>query len=177
VLHEAYVAALHASTQAARTLDELAVTAGAPSKVLAHARAAVSAQARRRVSQPRPVHGIPGDPAISGTPFRHSRMATGRPGPVEEAIRARHVYDPVVLVRAAAIDNAARQLIIQAEDAAPAAGSPDTSATGRRSTSNPAQLAAQSFPRDMTARPAAGQPPGPARRATSSGSRVPRRIP
>jgi len=177
VLHEAYVAALDASAQAARVLDELAVAVGAPSTMLAHVRVAASAQSRRRGSQPRPGSGIPGDPTLSGTPFRNSRVATGRPGPVEEAIRARRVRDPVVLLRAAAIDNAARELIIQAEDAAAASSSPDTAATRRRTASNPAQLAAQSFPHDLTATPAAGQSPSPARHATSSGSRVPRRIP
>ena len=81
---------------------------------------------------PRPDDGIPGDPPPADMPFTHSRAATGRPGPVEEAIRARRVYDPVVLMRAAAIDNAARQLIIQAENAAPTSSSPDTPTTVRR---------------------------------------------
>ena len=177
VLHEAYRVALDASVQAARALDELSVAAGAPSMVLALARAAASAQSIRRGTPPRPDDGIPGDPPPADMPFTHSRIATGRPGPVEEAIRARRVYDPVVLMRAAAIDNAARQLIIQAENAAPTSSSPDTPTTGRRSASSAAQLAAQSFPYDLTARPAARQPPSPAKRATSSSSRVPRRAP
>jgi hypothetical protein len=176
VLHEAYRAALDASVQAARALDELSITAGAPSKALALARAAASAQSRRRGSQPRPDDGTPGDPPLSGTPFTHSRAATGRPGPVEEAIRARRMSDPVILMRAAAIDNAARQLILHAENAAPAPSSPDTPANIRRSASSSARLAAQSFPHDLTAGPATGQPPGPARRTASSSSRVRRRI-
>jgi len=178
VLHVAYRVALDASVQAARALDELSIAAAAPSKALALARAAAaSAQSRRRGSQPRPDDGIPGDPPLSDTPFTHSRAATGRPGPVEEAIRARRVSDPVILLRAAAIDNAARQLIIQAENATSASSSPDTSTTGRRSASSAAQLAAQSFPYDLTARPAAEQPPRSNRHATSSSSRVPRRVP
>ena len=177
VLQEAYRVALDASVQGARALDELSIAASAPSKALALARTAASAQSSRRGSQPRPDDGIPGDPPLSGTPFTHSRAATGRPGPVEEAIRARRVYDPIILMRAAAIDNAARQLIIQAEDATPASSSPDTPANIRRPASSAAQLAAQSFPYDQTARPAAGQPPRSARRTTSSSSRVPRRVP
>ena len=177
VLHEAYRVALDASVQAARALDELSVAAAAPSKALALARAAASAQSSRRGSQPRPDDGIPGDQPLSDTPFTHSRAATGRPGPVEEAIRARRMSDPVILLRAAAIDNAARQLIIQAENTTSASNSPDTPTNIRRPASSAAQLAAQSFPYDLTARPAAGQPPSPARRATSSNSRALRRAP
>ena len=177
VLHEAYRVALDASVQAARALDELSIAAAAPSKALALARAAAPAQSSRRGSQPRPDDGIPGDPPLSGTPFTHSRAATGRPGPVEEAITARRVSDPVILLRAAAIDNAARQLIIQAENTTSASSSPDTPTNIRRPASSAAQLAAQSFPHDLTARPTAEQPPSPARRATSSSSRAPRRAP
>jgi hypothetical protein len=174
-LHDAYRAALDAGIQAAQALDKLSITAGAPSKALALARAAAAAQARRRGSQPRLEDPAPGDPPLSGTPFTHSRAATGRPGPVEQAIRARRVTDSVTLMRAAAIDNAARQLILQAENATPAPPSPDTPPKIRHTVSDAAQLAAQSFPRDLTARPAAAQPPGPAVRAASSGSRSPRR--
>ena len=177
VLHEAYHVALEASVQAARALDELSITAGAPSNALALARAASPAQSRWRGSQPRPDDGTPGGPPLSGTPFTASRTATGRPGPVEEAIRARHVADPVILMRAAAIDNAARKLIIQAENATPARSSPDTPANMRRPASSAARLAAQSFPHDLTARPAAGQPPGQATRTASPTSRIPRRTP
>lgn len=176
-LHVAYRVALDASVQAARALDELSIAAAGPSKALALARAAASAQSRRRGSQPRPDDGIPEDPPLSDTPFTHSRAATGRPGPVEKAIRARRVSDPVILMRAAAIDNAARQLIIQAENTTSASSSPDTPTNIRRPASNAAQLAAQSFPHDLTARPTAGQPPSPARRATSSSSRATRRAP
>ena len=176
VLHEAYRVALDASVQAARALDELSITAGAPSKMLALARAAASAQSRRPGSQPRPDDGIPGGPQPADIPFTHSRASTGRPGPVEQAIRERHISDPVMLLRAAAIDNAARQLIAQAQDATPVSSSPDTPTSRRRAAGSAAQLAAQSFPRDLTARPAAGQQPRSARHATSSSSRVTRRV-
>jgi hypothetical protein len=162
VLHEAYRVAVEASVQAARALDGLAVATEAPSKALALARAAAPVQSRRRGSQPRPDGGIPGDPPLSDTPFTHSRAATGRPGPVEQAIRARRVSDPVILMRAAAIDNAARQLIIQAQTIPSPFTSPGTPVNRQLSPGSAAQLAAQSFPDDLTTRPAAGQPPRPA---------------
>jgi hypothetical protein len=158
-LWEAYSVALHASVQAAWALDGLAVAADAPSKALALARAAAPAQSRRRGTQPHPDNGVPGDPPLSDTPFTHSRAATGRPGPLEEAIRARRVSDPVILMRAAAIDNAARQLIIQAQSTPSPFTSPGTPVNRQRSASSAAQLAAQSFPDDLTTRPAARQPP------------------
>jgi hypothetical protein len=175
-LHGAYRVAVDASIQAARVLDELAISADAPSAVLALARAAAPAQSRRRGSRPRAGGRLPGDPTLDGTPFRHSRIATGMPGPVEEALRARHVHDAGMLMRAAAIDDAARQLMIQAETAPPAASPPDAPAT-RGSASKSARLAAQSFPRDPTTRPGADESPDPARRACSPGSRDRRRTP
>jgi hypothetical protein len=47
---------------------------------------------------------------------------TSEPGPVEKAIRDRRVYGLIILLRAAAIDNAARQLIAQAENVMPPSG-------------------------------------------------------
>ena len=176
VLHEAYRVALDASVRAARALGELSIAAGAPSKALALARAAASAQSIRRGTPPRPDDGIPGDPPPADMPSAHSRAATGTPGPVEEAIRARRMSDPIILMRAATIDNTARQLIIQAENATSASSSPDTPTNIRRPTSSAAQLAAQSFPYDLTVMPAAEQPPRSNKNATSSSSRVPRRV-
>jgi hypothetical protein len=177
VLHEVYRAAMTASVQAARALGDLAIAADGPSRPLALARAAAAAQSRRRGSQLWPDAGADGRPTLSDTPFRHSRASTGRPGPVEKAVRAQQVRDPVVLLRAAAIDNAARQLIAEAQNARHASGPPDTAPPSRRSAGSPARLAGQGFPSDVTARPAAGQPPDPARRAARPGSHVPRRIP
>jgi len=172
-LHEAYRAALDTTIQATRALGELSIRAGTPSKALALARAAATAQSRRRGSQPRPDDGIPGyPPPLSSTLFTHSRAATGRPGPVEEAIRAHQVSDPVMLMRAAAIDDAARRLILQAENARPASSPPDIP----RPANSAAQLAAQSFPRDPTARPAAGRQARAAGHPTSSARRLTHRI-
>lgn len=174
-LHEAYRTAADASIQAARALDELALAAGAPSKTLALARAAASAQSGRRGSQPRPDGDIHPGPPPAGMHFGHSRKSTGGPGPVEQAIRQRRVADPVILLRAAAIDNAARQLIAQAEDATPVSGSPDTPANRRPAASSAAQLASQSFPHDLAARPPTG-PSRPATPASSPGKRVSHRV-
>ncbi len=176
-LEEAYRVALHASIQAVRALDELAVAARAPSKTLAFARAAAPSQSRRPGSQPRPDDGIPGDQQPAANPFTRTRAPADVPGPVEQAIRQRRISDPVMLLRAAAIDSAARQLITQAENTTPGPDSLDTPANRPRVVGSAAQLAALSFPRDLTVRPAAGQPPRLARHASSSSSRVTRRGP
>jgi hypothetical protein len=65
---------------------------------------------------------------------------------VEQAIRDRKVHDPVILLRAAAIDDAARQLIIQADNALPAPGSSMSSMMAQPAANSTAQLVAQSFP-------------------------------
>jgi hypothetical protein len=59
-------------------------------------------------------------------------------------------------------------------DAGTAAGPP---AGRQRAAGSAAQLAAQSFPSHLTAGPAAGQTPRPARHASSSSSRITRRGP
>ena len=74
VLHEAYRVALDASVQAARALDELSIAAGAPSKALALARAAASAQSSRRGNQPRPDDGIPVPPGAGQYRFVRVRV-------------------------------------------------------------------------------------------------------
>ena len=172
VLEEAYRVALNASIQAVRALDELAIAARAPSKTLALARAAAPAQSRRPGSQPRPDDGIPGDQQPAANPFTHTRAPADRPGPVEQAIRQRRISNPVMLLRAAAIDSATRQLITQAENATPGPDSLDTPANRPRAAGSAAQLAAQSFPHNLATRPAAWQPPRPARHASASSSRL-----
>jgi hypothetical protein len=142
-LRDAYHGAADASTRAARELDELALAVAAPSKALALARAAASVQTRRRGGQDTwPHDNNRHDPPHVRVSFRDSRASTGLPGPVERAVRQRRVSDPVVLLRAAAIDNAARDLIGLAEHA----GTPLKPAA--REDSNAVLLTAQSFPRD-----------------------------
>ena len=172
VLHEAYGVALDATIMASRALDELSLAAGTPSKVLALARAAAPAQVHQRGSQNRPNDDIP----PVRLPAWESRTLTDRAGPVEQAIRARGISDPVILLRAAAIDNAAWHLITRAENAA-SVPSPADMPTGRRHAGGtPAQLAAQSFPRDKVSRAPDQQPLRSGKRTLSSGPRVTRRI-
>lgn len=104
---------------------------------------------------------------------RHSVLFSG---PVEQAIRDRSISDPVILLRAAAIDNAAWHLITRAENAA-SVPSPSDMTTGRQhAVGTPAQLAAQSFPHDKASRASDQQPSRSAKRTLSSGLRVTRRI-
>ena len=115
-LRDAYQVAAEASMQAVRELDELAIATAAPSRPLALARAALARS-------------------------RRGGRGTGQPGPVEQAVLQREVTDPVVLLRAAAIDNAAWDL----------AGRPgalaDPGAQGNTGDARDAvRLAAQSFP-------------------------------
>jgi hypothetical protein len=142
-LQGAYHVALDASIHAAHVLDGLAIAIGAPSRVLGLARAAVSMQSHRRGSQSQI---DPDDLRSSDLSFMHSRFSTGVAGPVEQAIRDLKVDDPVILLRAAAIDDAARQLIIQADNALPAAGSSVSLMMAQPAASSTAQLVAQSFP-------------------------------
>ena len=117
-LQDAYRSAAEASTQAARELDEIAIAVAAPSKALALARAAAVAQTRRRGGQDTwPGNDTSHDLPRADVSFRDSRATTGLPGPVERAVRKRRVHDPVILLRAAAIDNAARDLIGLSADA------------------------------------------------------------
>lgn len=110
-LRDRYGVALDATVKAARAIDRLALATRAPSMVLALARAAASAQTHPRVSKSRPDADAPGGLPSVGTPFSDSHTSTGRAGPVERAIRDRGVHDPVILLQAAAIDNAASRLI------------------------------------------------------------------
>jgi hypothetical protein len=172
VLHDAYGVALDATIMASRALDELSLAAGTPSKVLALARAAAPAQVHQRGSQNPPNDDIP----PVRLPAWESRTWTDRAGPVEQAIRDRGISDPVILLRAAAIDNAAWHLLTRAENAA-SIPSPSDMPTGRRhAVGTPAQLAAQSFPRDKVSRASDQQPSRSAKRTHSSGLRVTRRI-
>lgn len=160
-LLEAYHIAHDASMQAAQALDELTLTAGTSSRVLALARAAAATPPHRRSSPSRLDDGHPnGQPPadITDGPPRHSRASTGQAGPVEQALRDREISDEGMLIRAAAIDNAAQRLMTQAENATPAGMSPNTSHGRRHTADNAAQLAAQNFPPGKVARPSTGYP-------------------
>jgi len=165
VLHEAYGVALDATATATRALDELALTAGTPSKFLALARAAAPAQAHQPGNQNQPDDGSSPARLPATTSSWESRTFTGKVGPVERAIRGRGVSDPITLLRAAAIDNAASRLITEAENAAGVADLPDTPNGQRRAVGSAALLAAQSFPCDQAVRPSDQQPSRSTRQA------------
>jgi hypothetical protein len=149
-LQDAYRSAAEASTQAARELDELAIAVTAPSKTLALARAAAGAQTRRRGGQDTwPDNDISHDLPRADVSFRDSRATTGLPGPVERTVRKRRVHDPVILLRAAAIDNAARDLIgLSANSDTPPGPGMQEDADSAAQVHDAVQLAAQSFPQD-----------------------------
>jgi hypothetical protein len=106
---------------------------------------------------------------LAGTLTTQRHVPAGEPGPVERAIRDRHIYDPIILLRAAAIDKAAFQLIAQAESVIPPSGyRPDTTANSRRSAPNAARVAAQSFPREHPARSSPEPSSRPARQTLRS---------
>jgi hypothetical protein len=149
-LQQAYHVAADASMRATRELDELAIAVAAPSRALALARTAAPAQSRRRSGYgPQPEDGSHQDAPLADVLFRHSRATTGLPGPVERAVRVRRVDDPVILLRAAATDNAARHLIGLADNAAaPAEAGAQDSVVSARHARDAVQLATQSFPHD-----------------------------
>ena len=157
-LRTTYDNALDASYNAARALGELAVAAGAPSRVLAFARAAALVQSNRRGGPSRPDIGISRSLLPSRAPFGDARATTGQPGPVEQTIRDRGISDPLILLRAAAIDNAASRLITQAWSGTPAASPRDTRKNEQHPVGTEVQLAAQSFPHSRPVRPSAKQP-------------------
>jgi len=149
-LKDAYRAAQNASIRAAQALDELTAAADAPSMALGLARAAASAQSHRRN---RLDEDDVDDRLLADTPFVNSRASTGQAGPVEQAIRDRRVSDPVILLRAVAIDNDARRLIIRADRVAPQYGESDIRKSRQRTAADAAKLAAQSFPHGPVTRP------------------------
>jgi len=163
-LRDAYHGAAEASTHAAHELGELAITLDAPSKALALARAAVPGPARRRSGPGIDVRSRRDLPR-AGLPFTETRASTVPPGPVEQAVRQHGISDPVVLRRAAAIDDAARDLIALAgqADTAPEPGAHQNRAA--------VLLAAHSFPHD----PAAGPSVNPIRPASRPGGLSPGR--
>ena len=154
---DAYHDAADASIRAARDLDEIAIAIAAPSKTLALARAAAPVQTRRRGGYSTwPDEDGSYHPPHVGVSFKHSRASTGLPGPVERAVRARRADDPVILLRAVAIDNAARQLIGLADNgsAPPEAGIQEDIDDARHS-QDAVQLAAQNFPNGTVLPPSA----------------------
>lgn len=159
-LRDTYKAAHHASLQAALELDRVAVAAGATSAPLALARSAAPSRADRPASRDQRGSQTV-EPTSAKVPFSRSRASSGEPGPLETALRNRQVSDPILILRAAVIDNAAHQLLADAEDGPPR--SSPARPTGRSQTSStPAGLAAQSFPDRAAARAPSARPDQPA---------------
>ena len=168
-IHNAYRAALNASIKAAQELDLIALTAGAPSTALALARAATSVQAHRRI---RLDHDNLRDPPPTGsTFFINTRVYTGKAGSLERAMIDRGISDPVILLRATAIDNAARRLIIEAENTKSESGASDAHESRQPSAHGAVELAAQDFPQGPATGPSTGirhiEPGRPAAPATA----------
>lgn len=164
-MRDAYRAALDASIEAAQQLDVIALAARAPSMTLALARAAVPVQAHRRIrlDPGRLDDPQPASPAF----FRNSRAYTRKAGSLERAMADRRISDPVILLRATAIDNAARRLIIEAENIKSGSGASAAHEGEQHSVRGAAELAAQGFPNGPATGPPAGiQDIGPASPAT-----------
>ena len=160
-LQDTYHDAAEASIRAVRKLDELAIAVAAPSKTLALARAAASVQTRRRGGQGTwPDDNSSHDLPRTDVTFIDSRASTGLPGPVERAIRRRRIHDPVILLRAAAIDNAARDLIGLAGNAPPPEPGPEINADNARQPDDAVLLSVQDFPGNPVLRQSANESPG-----------------
>jgi hypothetical protein len=145
-LLDAYQAASAASSRTATDLDALAVTMNAPSQILAAARAATSSTAH--ACTPPTAHSQHNEP-VSEPVSRPGLAAPAPPGPVEQAVRDLRTADLIMLLRAQAIDKAARKLLTEAKEDTREPGPPGLAEPGSRPAPparTPAQLAAKSFP-------------------------------
>ena len=120
-LIEAYRAAADATTRAVAALDAVAIGLNAPSQLLAAARAATRQGRAPHVTYDADLsaaHRQRADPATGPSSGKDPPPALP-PGPVEQAVRDLGTKaDPGLLLRAHAIDMAARQLIAEARRAA-----------------------------------------------------------
>ena len=116
----AYRGASDATARMVAHLDEIAVAVHAPSRMLGAARAAfrvarrVGVRGAAGAAASTPVDGVLGGRGDWALP---SLGATGQvpPGPAEQELRRLRRLDPVLLLRAKAIDRAARMLIAEAK--------------------------------------------------------------
>jgi hypothetical protein len=97
----AYDTAANTATRVTAVLDDLAVALDAPSSLLAAARQVTAAR-----SQPRPQRDQQPDPQPS--------LLSLAPGTMEHALRELQIRDHALLLRAAVIDQAARDLVSEA---------------------------------------------------------------
>ncbi len=157
LLRDVYQVVAGTSRAAAEAIDDLALAAGAPTRILAFARQALPAQRNGpdtpdlaalksrlayftrprhiRIPDAAPAHPI-SDTPDPDHPLQH--VAEQEPpakltrGPVEETIRAASVTDPGLLIQAAALDRAAKELVNRAVRLA-AQDTPDASVPARKS--------------------------------------------
>ena len=143
---DAYQAAFEAAVHMVEDLDALAVTLHSPSRILAAARAAAHPEQRNGQAE---VLG-----SLAALPFSPSSRELGatediHPGPVEQAVRQLQTTDPLLLLRAKAIDLAGRELLTEARRThsghSASRQANDGQTAGAASTQ--AKLAAQGFPR------------------------------
>ncbi len=107
-LHAAYSTALSTSARITSVLDDLAIAVGAPSTLLAHTRSfeRLQADAHRREDT---------DLAYQQTPPPAPAAAPPQPGTqIGSLIESMQITDPAMLLRAAAIDQASRNLLAEA---------------------------------------------------------------
>jgi hypothetical protein len=148
-LVQVYLTAQHASAQAAAALADLALATDAPSATLALARAASTSHQPPARSHS---HPTPTSATVADGPSTPAAM----PGPVEQAVHQLRLDDPALLLRAAAIDHAARTLLTQAGQAA---AQPSSRTTGNAARpGDAARLAARGFPAGLAIKPAASTP-------------------
>lgn len=161
----AYQAACRASSQALADLDGLAFTLGHPSRILPAARSAARSAlgANQQSAFVRAAATVVPDVAgqLAG--------ASAPPGAIEHAVRRLRVADPVLLVRAKAIDHAGQALLTEARRAAVTPATREV--TDRRepghSQDGPVGLSSQSFP-EAASLPSASAAPGHDGRVTAA---------
>ena len=102
-----YNTAIQASIQITRSLDDLAAATGAPSRHLGQARAYCATQHTQDEPAPHELRDME----------RHTRQAAVRPQPTSlgEVVHDLAISEPAALLRAAAIDEAARTLMAEAK--------------------------------------------------------------
>jgi len=162
-LLDAYQAAAATSDLAVADLDRLAVTVGAPSRILGFARAAArlgpdttaalmaDASATRMVDAgaTRTPDGAPARAATVPAPDSRDRVASVPPGPAELAVRGHGTPDLGLLMRARVIDKATRLLIAEMKGSADVLGAPGQTASDGRpqeAARSPSRVASEGFP-------------------------------
>ena len=155
-----YDAAAAATDCLVSDLDAVAVTMNTPSRIRAVARAAI--QSARDVNKRLPTDVV-GGPAVAVSSGVKPAVSA-RPGWVEQAVRNAGSTELVLLMRARAMDAAARKLIEDARNTAPESIRSTSAASRSPVARSAARMAAESFPA-MPANPN-GVPSAPAARAS-----------